>query len=157
MVGSILVVFVGVIVALALFNGGIVANVSTTTNTLSFDSANGQGTLTPNDVFQDLSGKSVSSFVAINATSGDTIEAGNYTILNNQVVDGVLTARINATTDYDGVIPWNVSYTYEPVGYINSAGGRSLANLIIVFAALAIGVFALIPAMRSGVMDLVKR
>lgn len=158
MVGAIIVTFVGIIVAFAIFNGGITTNVGGVTSTQTFNTTAGNDGLTANSLVQPLSGKLVTGFVARN-NSGFVIESGNYTILNNQIFNNELTATINASnTLCNGcTTAWNVSYTYQPVGFIPDAGGRAMTSLIIIFAALAIAVFALVPVLRSGVMDLLGK
>ena len=164
MMGTMIVIFVGLIVALALFNGGIFENIGEVTLTKTFDSDLGAGILTNNDgsSVQNLEGKFITNFVAKNASTGATISDNNYTILNNQVVDGALTATINTSSGatqgpIENGASWNVSYTYQPTGYITSGGGRSMATLIAVFAALAIAIAALVPTFRNGLMDLMGK
>ena len=98
----------------------------------------------------------VGTLVAHNIT--DTVTAGNFTVLDNQINSaGVLTTQLQADTAYFDGETVLLNYTYEPDGYISSSGGRSLASLIIVFAALAIGVIALTPVIQSKVLDMIGR
>ena len=145
-VGAILMVAITVIVGLVLFSGGIAPNIGAATLTATYDTSAGNGAaITPvlgaNTELLDSSGsgvQSVSSFVAVNATSGAAIHSGNYTITTRTIDEtGELSTQLNATGGYAGAA-WNVSYTLEPLGYISDAGGRSLAGLIAVFTALAI-------------------
>lgn len=79
-----------------------------------------------------------------NMTAG-AIASGNYTIAERvSTIDGV--KRISYTSNAGSVFagqPINVSYTYGHLGYIDSAGGRSIADLIPIFAAIALIVAAL--------------
>jgi len=154
--GVLIVAFVAIIVSLALFTGGIASNVASVTNTQNHSTTNGDTSLTPTQhAVVNLDGKVVTDFVAINASSGSSIDAGNYTILNNQIVLGELTATINTTGEQaDGSDVWNVSYTFEPDTYISSAGGRSLATLIVVFSALAILVAAMSTTFRNNMLEM---
>ena len=151
--GVLLIAFVGIIIGIALFQV-VSQTVGDATNT--YDMAN-QSVSSVNATYS-LTGQSVSSVVVYNTTGDAIVSSGNYTIANNQVVDGTLTARITVEADaiYQGG-DWEVSYTYEPDGYIDSAGGRGVALLIPIFAALAIAVLALVPAFRNGVMDLLGK
>ena len=151
--GVLLIAFVGIIIGIALFQV-VSQTVGDATNT--YDVAN--ASLSSVNATYSLTGQSVSSVVVYNTTGDAIVSSGNYTIANNQVVDGTLTARITVEADaiYQGG-DWEVSYTYEPDGYIDSAGGRGVALLIPIFAALAIAVLALVPAFRNGVMDLLGK
>ena len=151
--GVLLIAFVGIIIGIALFQV-VSQTVGDATNT--YDMAN-QSVSSVNATYS-LTGQSVSSVVVYNATGDVIVSSGNYTIANKQVVDGILTARIAVAADviYQGG-DWAISYTYEPDGYIDSAGGRGVALLIPIFAALAIAVLALVPAFRNGVMDLLGK
>jgi hypothetical protein len=157
-VGAMLVAAIGIIVALVIFAGAIIPQVGESTSTA--DAVN--RTVTPSDTaFVRLDGIAWTNVIATNATSGEVIGAGNYTI-RNRVLDattGELTAEINATqrdaTYANG--NWNMSGTVAPEGYISNSGGRAIAGLIAVFAALAIAVFALAPTLRSGILDMMGR
>lgn len=118
----------------------------------SVSSVNG----TVNGTLTQLSGKLVSDVVIYNAT--DIIVAtGNYTIFNNQVVNGIETAVINVSAPpYLQPDNWNVSYTYQPTTYDASSGGRAVAGLIILFFALAIAIAMLVPTLRSKILDSIK-
>lgn len=156
MIGVIIITFVAIIVGLALFNGGITSNVASTTETITIS----QQTLTAGavNVSINLNGRAVEGTpVVINSTNGSDVATSNFTFANNQIVNGVLTSTM---TTIDGAIhasqPVNLTYTYQPDGYIDSAGGRSLASLIVIFAALAIAVVSIIGATKSGMLELFK-
>ncbi len=147
--GDILLVFIAVLVGVIILtasaqligdtvNTQIVAN-----DTLS--SANGTS---------NLQGKFVSGVEVYNGTDDVIIDSSNYTIANNQVVDGTETARITVATEaaYQ-VLDWNISYTTQPTTYISNGGGRAVANLIVLFFAIAIALVALSPTLRSKVLE----
>jgi len=156
MVGGVLTVFIAVIVGLAIFNGGITSNVASVTNVYTYNTTSGDAALSAatKGTHTTLEGKVITNFLAVNRTGNTTagaqivIAAGNYTLINNKILvgTGTLGAVINLTGDASNVFSgtagnaWNISYTYQPLGYVDSAGGRSLASLIVVFAALAIAV-----------------
>ena len=153
-IGALLMAFIGIIVALALFNGGIVSNVASTTTLGTIENATVTSAASGSAI--SLTGKYVSDLTATNNSGGEVIPSSNYTIQNNQVVNGVLTARLlsNEGADYPGQ-SWNLSYTYQPDGYISSSGGRSMASIIIVLTALAIATIGLILVGKSKIQELV--
>ena len=148
-VGPIILVFVAVVVGLAILNGGIYGFIGDATTTDSVNTSAGSAAFTYSlSAVQLLEGKVVTDFLAINGSDGTTIHSGNYTITDNVVTNGVIGATINTSGEYVG--PWNLSYTTQPLGYISDGGGRSMAQLIAVFAALAILVVALVPVIKNS-------
>ena len=105
----------------------------------------------------NLEGKFVTSLTLLNWTTNVTILDGNYTILNNQVVDGTLTAQLQTDTVQFQGNDSRASYTYQPTGYITSGGGRSIATIIILLTALAIGVVAMSPVFKGPLKDMLSR
>lgn len=80
----------------------------------------------------------------INRSNGAVIPASNYTIFEGiSSVDGVKRIKLTANAGYFNSVVANASYDYGHVGYIDSAGGRSIADLIPIFAAIALIVAAL--------------
>ncbi len=148
--GTFLVVFITVLVGVVLFQV-IAQNVGSSTNTVSVDMnitapANG-------GVYNFTDYGALNSVVIKNATSGTTISSGNYTIANNQVVNGELATTLTVDdAEYAGLL-WNVVATGEPIGYIPNSGGRAMAALIVVFFALAVVVVAVEPTLRSGLLS----
>ena len=138
-----ILVLVGVILFLP-----IAQQVGSSTNTISVTDethtmpANG-GTITLTAY------KSLSSFVAKNATGGETIAAGNYTVSNNQLVNGALAVQITVDDAEYASSDWNLSFVGEPTDYISSSGGRAMANLIPLLFALALAIVALYPTMKE--------
>ena len=155
----IIVAMIGIIgaiflTAIAQQVGEVVNTVDVANATLS--STNG----TTNASLPELSGKRVSSVVVYNATDDLIIGSGNYTIYNNFVKDGAETVIINVTATAAGGIQtqdWNISYTTQPTTYDSSGGGRAVANIIVIFFALAIAVAMLIPTMRSKILESMTR
>ena len=152
-VGAFILMFVGIIVALALFggSGGIAGNVGQVTN-LNF-ATNHQITFPTNTTCATLRGQAVypdttaTSVTVVNATSNATVNAANYTLRNDVVSNGQLIAQLCGTTTKDNSgyagSTVNATYAYEPYGYIGEGGGRTMASLIIIFAALSIAGFVL--------------
>lgn len=136
-VGTFLVVFIGVIVALSLLNGGIYENIGKVTLTKSV--SNSTVTFPTIDGVLVLEGQAVSDVIVTNATAGATVPASNYTITNYDASTGTLRATLtglNATTYNNASV--NVSYTYEPLGYAKESGTRSIMSIIAIFASLAV-------------------
>lgn len=154
--GLILTVFIGILVGVIIFQA-VAQNVGDATNT--FDVANvsvssTNGTTLAN-IVQFTNARQVSSVVVYNGSDDLIIGSGNYTIYNNQVINGELVSGINVSSDSAGGLQtqaWNVSYTAQPQGYIDDSGGRAVAAIIVLLTALGIAVIALVPSLRSEVM-----
>jgi hypothetical protein len=159
--GILFVVFVAVVVAVAMLtgSGGIASNVASVTDTINVVN---QSVVTPNVGVTSnglLRGKAVSNVLITNA-SQQVVPATNYTITNYVVgSDGVLTVAFRSNGGGLALAgnTTKVSYTYEPLGYATDAGARSIASIIIILVCLAIGVIALVPTLRSGVLDYIGR
>lgn len=155
-VGIFLVAFVGIIVALVLYQSmgsfigtatGVTPNVQT--QYLLTTPANGASV--------DLPGQELISVTSVrNRTDDVVISAGNYTIEEKVDSTGVKGIVYTSKTAAYAAKNVNITYSYYEDGYIDDAGGRSLALLIPVMCALAIIVIALVPAMRNGIMDLMR-
>lgn len=84
------------------------------------------------------------------------ILAGNYTIHNNQVVDGAEAVQLElrdaefASTAYG----LNITATAQPTAYVSDSGARAVINLVLIFFALAVAVVALSPTLRSKVLNM---
>jgi len=158
--GLILVVFIGILVGVILLQT-IAQNVGDATNT--FDVANvsvssTNGTTLAN-IVQFTNARTVTDVVVYNGSDDLIIGSGNYTIYNEQVINGELVSGINVSADAAGGIQnqaWNVSYTAQPKGYINDGGGRAIAAIIVLLTALGVAVVALVPTLRSEVLKLRK-
>lgn len=100
----------------------------------------------------------IGGYVAVN-------QSGTYDCsLNYTVAEGVSTTTgtkrvlmTAATSDLTFCPTINYSYTYGAEGYIDSSGGRAIAAIIVIFTALAIAVVALLPSLRSGVVEFMGR
>lgn len=157
-IGLFLLIFVMIIVALALFPA-IAQNVSESVDENSI--TNDAWTVAVNTSATSLNGKYVDTTTFVmkrnNGTANVTMASGNYTIANNQLVNGVETATITMTSNnYLGNDSW-LSYTYQPVGYIPEAGGRSVAGLILILTAIAIAVVGLVPTLRGKFLELLGK
>ena len=156
-VGIFVLMFVVIIVGIALFTV-IAQEVGDSTTTEAITNYNvtvtGAGT---NYTITDY--KYIGGTVTImNATNLGLLNSGNYTISNNQIVDGSLVSILRVDDDVtftSGIWSINATSCQRP-DYIDSSASRSIAGLIVIFFALAVGVVALSPTMRSGVLDLMR-
>lgn len=154
--GTFVLGFVAVIVAIALFIASA-QNIGSATNTMDItNTALGEVTSANTTIYLDY--RAASSVTIQNgSTDGIGIDAGNWTLTNNVInpTTGELSVSIvpAATTGYyDG---WYLNATVQPQGYIDSSSGRSMATLILIFAALAIAVIG-ITMSNEGLKNLVK-
>ena len=102
--------------------------------------------------------KSCSGFKVWNATGDVEVPSAGLTVTNNVVHNGQETVSVLpnvaagykvAASTYDGVC--------QPLTYDPSAGGRSVGYLIVLMFALALGVVALVPALRNGVLNMLGK
>lgn len=142
-VGGFVLMFIGVIVALALLgSGGISDGVTVVTQTVNqvnqtFTAGAVGGNVT-------LNGQAAYNLVYTNATSGVAIASTNFTVTNYVLTNGDprATLKTNANSVYAGKSV-NITYTYEPVGYATDSGTRSITQLITILSALAVIAFVL--------------
>lgn len=144
---SLIYIFIAVIVGVILFQA-VAQQVGTSTNTVTINSsqtlaANGESIYLTD--YRALSGVTIVNSSDQSATVG----AGNYTVTNNVVYNGALAVKV--TTDdaefaEEGVY---IQGTAQPLTYIDDAGGRSMALLVVIFFALAVAVVALSPVGSS--------
>ena len=156
--GIVLVMAIGVIAALAMFpailgNIGVTTNTATAWNTTVTTSGTANATA-------DLEGQELITIIEVkNETEGAPVDylGADANVTLTECVSDVTTAKSiciqGMNADWVGVNV-NVSYIYGADGYIDDSGGRALTTLIAIFAALAVAVFALMPVLKSGVLNL---
>jgi len=155
-VQSILIVFISVIVGILLFQV-IAQEVGTSTSTISV--ANQSETLATNgNSIYIEEYRALSSVVILNQTDNSTVPSSNYTVTNNAINPTTNALSVKVTTDDAAVASLDVyvSGTAQPLDYIADSGARAVANLIVIFFALAIAVVALVPTFREKFMDMLK-
>ncbi|KKL85336.1 hypothetical protein LCGC14_1955780 [marine sediment metagenome] len=145
-IGVFIGLFIVLLVGLILLQSSA-QNVGDVVNTVSV--VNDTFAAPANGASANLQGRAAASFVAINASGGEIIAAGNYTVNDNQVVNGVVQVTLTVDDTQYQSINWNVSYVYEPETFIGSSGGRALANLIILMFAIALVVLSILPVVRE--------
>lgn len=83
------------------------------------------------------------------------VAAANYTLTSNLVHNGGLAVSILPINTSGINYTWFISGTGQPTTYETNSGGRAIAGIIILFAALAVAVVALTPALQSKILDYV--
>lgn len=140
--GIVIMTFLSIIVGLILMSGSF-DYIGQATNT--FTLSNYTFTFPAAGSTVDLYGQELINTPAIiNRSNGAVVPASNYTIAESiSTVDGLKRIRLTAKAGYFNNVVTNASYDYGHVGYIDSSGGRSIADLIPIFAAIALVVAAL--------------
>lgn len=159
-IGLVMIVTITVIVGLVLLTG-TAPFIGTATQTGTFT-----GQVTPSGLLPgiDLTGQELITLTSVINGSGAAVDCtANFTIAEG-VSPRTGTKRIimqntslgtQACGNGGAASKINLTYTYGPEGYIDDAGGRAIAPLILIFFALAIAVVALIPSLRSGLKDFI--
>ncbi|KKN08059.1 hypothetical protein LCGC14_1060580 [marine sediment metagenome] len=151
MMSTIIGIFMLVIVGVVLMTTSAQL-VGDTTNTQAAANASFTGA---NATTTNIQGKFWSDLVVYNVTNDQIIGSGNYTLTNNVVVDGEETARLekHAPLALQAGHTWLISGTIQPTTYISGSGGRAIANLIVIFFAIAIMIVALTPTLKNKFLD----
>lgn len=151
--GTVIMVAVAVIVG-AIFLVISAQQIGDVTNTRGVVNATLTGTNATNIT---LDGKYWDSdtIIVFNATGDYVIGSGNWTLYNNQVVNGVETALLEKRGGFTSISAhdWLITGTYQPTTYAGSSGTRSIANIIVILFALAIAVVALSPTLRNEIFN----
>lgn len=147
-VGAFILLFVGIIVAIPLLQTSA-QNIGEVTNTITYvnQSVAIPAALNTN---VELNGKAVSSVVLTNA-SGYVISSGNYTITNNNVVNGQLVPYVTFTVAGFNGTTIRANYVSEPDTYASESSSRSIAGIIVLLGALAIAAFVIAKVYEDGV------
>ena len=152
---TLIIVFMALIVGVILFQT-IAQNIGSSVNTGYI--ANTSLSTVVNGTAQYLTDyRAISDVIIINETGNVVISSGNYTITNNVVHNGALAVEIMPNAEDAYISAWKVSGEVQPLTYIDDAGGRSMASLVVIFFALAVGLIALYPVYESKILELVGR
>jgi|TARA_Y100000310_G_scaffold159030_1_gene158446 hypothetical protein len=154
-IGIILMTFVTILVGVILFQA-IAQEAGKTSATAVYNTTAGSDAITApaQGASIDLEGQELLGSVIVR---NDTyiIAADNYTVTEGvSTTTGVKT--ILFTTSATGTIAGqslNISYPYGADGYVTSSGARGVIGIIAIFFALAIAIVALVPTLRSGVLQ----
>lgn len=151
---AILLGFVGAIATLVLI-GTIATQINLETNTFRVE--NQTITLGAVNVSVELTGRSlVAGTQRVQNESAEAIidyhENGVNVETITSATSGLRTVAITVNDTNASIASQviNVSYEYQPDGYIPTAAGRSITSLIILFAALAIVIFVIVMFIRDG-------
>jgi len=88
----------------------------------------------------------LTNFVMRNQTNGTLVEGTDYVVTLEYGNFSLLSSvDLNTSVDNDTYI----DYTYCPDGYITDGSGRTVANLILIFASLALIAFAIYYSVRK--------
>lgn len=155
-VGAVIIAAVIVIVGLVLLQAsagfiGTASNQVTATNVTYTSAANGLSI--------DLDGQELFGTVTIvNASNVSQNWASNFTVAEGVSprtgVKRILLTTGNTTVANRSV---NVSYTYGSEGYIDDAGGRAIAGIIVLLFGLAISISVLSPTLREKFLESIGR
>lgn len=136
-IGTVILMFVLIVVGIALVTP-VFQTQGTMTDSITL--TNATYTSPANGATIDLIGQSLlSTPVVHNATDGAIVPATNYTIAEGvSTSTGVKTIQLTVDDATWASKSVNVSYVYGADGYIDSAGGRAIADNIGLFAVLAL-------------------
>jgi hypothetical protein len=161
-IGLILTAVIAVLVGVALFLA-VMQQIGSSTDAIEagVNSANVTVTIPAASTTVDVTGQDLLSTPIVSMQpNGSVIGSGNYTIDEGvSTSTGVKTIRYTSSSDVDsGLVGLtaNITMDYGPDGYIANAGARSVAAIIGIFMALGIAVVMLVPALRSGVLNMVR-
>jgi len=152
---TIFTIFVGAIIAATLIVA-IADQVNLTTSTFRVD--NVTVTAPAVNATLDLTGRELISRLGItnesqpNLTNQLTLQTGTGTTGLRSVQ-----LTINDTSSNYAGVSVNVSYTYNPDGYVSDPGGRSITLLITLFAALAILIFVIVVLFQGTLKAIIER
>lgn len=144
-------IFIGAIITIV-FLGVVADQVSLQTNTQTLTNLSASVPATANTTFatQIPGRQNTTVIVAINGTGTFT---NNFTVNLTDgsgnlgiflfTTDAAVTEVINGSTV-------NLTYTFQPFGYLQDSGARSVALLVVLFGALAIVVFVIVVMFKFG-------
>ena len=150
---ALLAFFIGAIITVV-FLGSIADSIFTQTNTFNF--TNNTVTAPATNASLTLVGRQVlagTTPIVSNSTNTSQLNLQDLGVfVETGTVNGLRTVRltVNQTGNAFAGTSVNVTYEYEPDGYLRSSADRSIINLVILFGALAILVFGLVVLHKTG-------
>lgn len=141
-VGGLILMFIAVVVCVGAFIPQIFSNQAAMTGNYTADLREQVGAVA-NGGTVDLVGQTyLAAGTILNVSGADIDCSNNYTIASSvSPVTGVKTVRLTNVGNATGPLQChkvNITYSYGGAGYIEDSGGRTMAGLIGLFAALAI-------------------
>jgi len=153
--GLIVLTFVGIIVALALFvpiinTTGDMTTIRTATLDNYTTSATVNGAVT-------LDGReNTTAIMVVNASDTGDDWSANFSVNTTNTAGALaillVTSADAVTAEQNGSLA-SVTYSYKPSGYSDNAGSRGIVGIILIFAALTIMAFAYGPV-REALADM---
>lgn len=158
MLGPVIVAFMLITIGIILVVGGTSSSIGSLTNTYPLvNSTKSFGATGSNVTFTGI--QALTDVIITNKTNGALVTADNYTVINYflNTATNTLEVRITNNGPVFNNRDVNISGTYETYGYLRNAGDRSITGLIVIFGVIIIAITAMVPALRSGVLDMIKR
>lgn len=150
-IGVIVIAFVGIIVALALFTP-ITDGTSDMTSLRTITLGNFTTSATINDSITLPGRETTTTMIVVNASNLTDVWTANFDVLDTTAT-GALGIRLKTTdaadtADQGGELA-SVTYTYKPQGYSDGSGARGIVGIILIFAAITIMAFAYGPVREA--------
>ncbi len=145
---AIFTVFVGLIITVVFLAGFATTLVPQTTTE---SETNLSVTVSAINVSLAVAGRDLIAVTDINNLTDAGLESQGLN-LGDGLVSGLKTVTLTANdtaTDFVGTTV-NLTYSYNPDGFISIAGGRSIALLITIVSALAMVVFVVVVLIKEG-------
>lgn len=152
-IGILLGIFVAVIAAIVIFQS-VATSVGSARTTTTY--ANQTVTVPLKGEYTDISGvqEILGTYTIWNRTTA-VIATDNITLVERVGTDGMKTVSIYNNDGRWNSSSVNVSATFGNDGYIEDSSAWAVTSLIVIFAALAIAVFTLIPILKNnGIIDM---
>ncbi len=153
---ALLIVFIGAIIAVT-FLQTIGDSVFAQTNTATV--INVTVTAPAINATLDLTGRTlIGTGTIVNASNASSTSNGLIiqTGRGSSGLESVQLTLNDTASDFAGTLV-NVSYNYEPDGYLQEGSTRSIAILIVLFGALAILIFVIIVLIKDGSLGKLMR
>lgn len=148
-IGGFVLLFIGIIVAIVLFQASA-QNIGTVVNTEFYTNQSVSVPAALNTTIV-LNGQSATSVVILNGTSNATVTSGNYSVTNYVNSNGVLQAQLKFMVSGFNGSTVKVSYVSEPTTYARDSSSRTIASLVVLLGALAIGAWTISKVYEDGV------
>lgn len=147
---AIFTVFIGAIIAIV-FLASIGDSIFSQTNTAS--ATNLTVTVLAINTSLAVEGRDLIALTSITNVTNITLDDLGL-ILSDGLVNGLKTVTLTANDSASDMVgsKVNLTYTYNPDGYISDSGGRTIALLISIFAALSILIFVIVVFIKNGTL-----
>lgn len=146
---AIIAIFVGVIIATVLLSS---ISDSIFDQTTTFTVTNESVVVGAINVSVATTGRDLVGAGTVSNSSNASLNAFGLSVIDNVLISGAKTISLVANDTASGKVGTtvNVSYTYNPDGYLSDGGARSIASLIVVFGAIAAFMFVIIILIKQG-------